>query len=394
LLTVYKRVEKSTNFLTGIENKCEGLDFDRPFLFSIGENGQNSFELLQKSLNISRIQNKDDNTNLFRLDAFHADFLSLAYEKNDNEKDIVSELVTKYFLPYLMAKGNDIESLKKQARKMNFLVFSTAGHKIFSDVEKALAEALKNNGLSDDDINDIFFQISLSCLGASINHYNNKVNSIYFVDVNDKKTAGKIEYLKQRLEQEEQNNAFGGLGRNLLFIFDGNGQNSIENYFNREGHCFGGLAYVTSYLLDNSISEKLPITSNGLCNLFRNGKEKDNYSIDLLDRSLTYSGAKKHTDDSIRLRNELDEACDQIMAQSQPKSLDDSINYLLSEIRLRCSDIVYYQICAKLGLIKNPSDEVMNRKTDRDILIGIQELMGMIPAEYNSNKVMYKKEGE
>ena len=77
----------------------------------------------------------------------------------------------------------------------------------------------------------------------------------------------------------------------------------------------------------------------------------------------------------------------------QPKVSDDSINCLLNEIRVRCSDTVYYQICVKLGLINNPIEEVMKRKTDRELINGIQELFGMATTENNINKVKEKKEG-
>ena len=60
MLTVYKKVEKNTNFLTGIESLYNGLDPDRPFLFSIGKDSQNNFELIQKSLTLGRIYNKED----------------------------------------------------------------------------------------------------------------------------------------------------------------------------------------------------------------------------------------------------------------------------------------------------------------------------------------------
>lgn len=395
MLTVYKKVEKSTNFLTGIENKDNGLDCDRPFIFSIGANSQNSFELLQKSLLLARVQDKEISKPLFRLDTFHADFLSFAYEERDDKKEIVTELVKKYFLPYLTAKGNDLDNIKKQARKMNFLVFSTTGHKIITDVENMLLSELKNIGLSDVDINDVFSQISLSCIGASINHYNNKINTVYYVDVNDQTATLKTDYLKQRIDQEQQDNAFGGIGNNLLFIFNGNGQNNIENYFSVDGHCLGGLSYVVSYFLENSISEKLPISSNSICNVIRDGKNNGNYSIEQLDKSLIYSGAKKYNEESLKLRRELDNACDQIvMQQSQPRVSDETVNFLLNEIQARCSSTVYYQICARLGLIKNPSEDIMRQKTDKELITGIQQLFGMIPAENNINKTKQKKEGE
>ena len=396
MLTVYKKVEKNANFLTGIENNGKGLDADRPFLFSIGANSQNNFELLQKSLLLARVQNKEDNKPLFRLDSFHADFFSMAYENTDNENNIVTELVNNYFFPYLTAKGKDIENIKKQARKMNFLIFSTAGHTIITFVENMLLMSLRNIGLTDEEINDVFSQMSLTCIGASVMHYNNKINSIYFVDVNDQEATLNNVYLKERLQQEQQNNTFGGLDKNHIFIFNGNGQNTFENYFNRDGNCFGGLAYIVSFFLDNSIAEKQPISSSIISNVLRNGKDKAaNYSVELLDVTLIYFGAKKHTEDSLKLRRELDEVCDQMIMQSQTRVSDETINFLLNEIQTRCSSTVYYQICAKLGLIKNPNEDIMKQKTDKELITGVQQLFGMIPVEKNkSNKVKQKIEGE
>ena len=391
MLTVYKKVEKNTNFLTGIESLYNGLDPDRPFLFSIGKDSQNNFELIQKSLTLGRIYNKEDKGALFSLGSFHADFISFAYEDNDKEEEIVTKLVTEYFYPYLTAKGKDYENIKKQARKMNFLAFTTQGHKVFTCIENMLISSLKKDGLSDEEISTILTQISLGCIGASVRHYTNKVSTVYFVDVNDQEATTNNKYLKNRLEDENRKNVYGGIGSNLIFIFDGNGQNKISNYFNRDGNSFGGMAYTTAYCLDNSITGKLPLSTSGISNFLGMGKDKGDYPIDELDKSLIYAGAKRHTDISMKLQNELDLACDKIM--QQPKVSDDSINFLLNEVRVRCSDTVYYQICVKLGLINNPIEEVMKRKTDRELINGIQELFGMATTENNINKVKEKKEG-
>ena len=392
MLTVYKKVEKNTNFLTGIESLYNGINPDRPFLFSIGKDGQNNFELIQKSIDLARIYNKDDAEALFSLNSFHADFLSFAYEDDENRKDIVTKLVTQYFYPYLIAKGNNYDCIKKQANKMNFLTFTTVGHELFFDIENMLISKLKDNGLSDDEIKDILTQISLCCVGASVRNYNNKVSSVYYIDVNDKEATTNNDYLKKRLDGEKQNNIYGGIGNNLIFIFDGNGENNISNYFNKNGNAFNGMAYVVSSCLENSINEKLPLSINLLNNVLREGKDKGDFPLDVLDKQLIYAGAKKHNEISMKLQSDLDLACDQIMQRSN-NQMDDSVNLLLNEIRLRCSDTVYYQICAKLGLIDNPNERVMQMKTDRELINGIQELFGINNIECKNNKVKEKKEG-
>ena len=387
MLTVYRKVEKDTNFLTGIENMNEGLNYSKPFIFSIGGNSQENFKLLQKSIVLSRIYSNDNKSGKFMFETFPVDFLSFAYEDKDNKDEIVKALFTKFFYPYLTANGTNYEDIKKQANGMNFLVFSTSGHKLFTELENLIISSLKSNNLTDDEIKDILKQISLGCVGASIKHYHNKVNSVYYVDVNDQKITNNPNYLKSRLDSEGQDNVFGGIESNFLYIFNGKGINDIENYFDTRSNLFGALAYVTSFCLENSITKKNPLTTNDIYNCLKLGKDKGNYPIDILDDMLEYSGAKKHTDYSKKLREELDSACEKLAAR--PKT-DETVNFLLNEVRLKCSDTVYYQICAKLGLITNPNKEVMSRKTDREIISGIQELLGMVPKENNTNKTLTK----
>ena len=192
MITVYKKVEKNTKFVTGTDNYQNGLDNDRPFLFCVGQDNQNNFDLLQKSLIISRVYSANDNGALFKLDDMPVDFISCAL----NDMSDFDELVNKYIFPYLTAKGNDVNNIKAQAHKMNFLSFSAYGQTNYSAIETKLKNIFKSKGFSDNDILSIFSQISLVSLGAPVKNSTNLATSIYFIDVNDISCTDKNPYLK------------------------------------------------------------------------------------------------------------------------------------------------------------------------------------------------------
>lgn len=56
----------------------EGLNYSKPFIFSIGGNSQENFKLLQKSIVFSRIYSNDDKSGKFMFEIFPVDFLSFA----------------------------------------------------------------------------------------------------------------------------------------------------------------------------------------------------------------------------------------------------------------------------------------------------------------------------
>ena len=384
MVTVYKKVEKNTKFLTGTDNYQNGLDIDRPFLFCIGQDNQNNFDLLQKSLIISRVYSANDNGALFKLDDMPIDFISCAL----NDMSDYDELVNTYIFPYLIAKGNDVNSIKTQAHKMNFLSFSAYGQANYTIIETKLKNILKSKGYNDNDILAIFSQVSLVSLGAPVKNSTNLATSVYFSDVNDNISTDKNPYLKNTLKSSNLNSVCGTLGKNYLYLFNGDGTNSLENYTNINSSAFPRLCSATTYFLENSIDKTKLLVSDSLNTKIPGFETGSDYSIKNLDKSLSYAGASKYNEESINLRRELDASCNQLINQ-QSKGVDQNINLVLQEIKERCTDTVYYQILAKLGVISNPDPTLMSKKTDRQVINGMLELLD-IP--YENTKVLTKKE--
>ena len=384
MVTVYKKVEKNTKFLTGTDNYQNGLDNDKPFLFCIGQDNQNNFDLLQKSLIISRVYSANDNGALFKLDDMPISFISCAL----NDMSDYDELVNKYFYPFLTAKGNDINSIKAQAHKMNFLSFSAYGQTNYSAIETRLKNIFKSKGFSDTDILGIFSQCSLVSLGAPVKNSTNLATSIYFIDVNDVSCTDNNPYLKNTLKSSNLNNVCGTLGKNYLYLYNGDGNNSLDNYVNINNSSFSRLCSAVTYFLENSIDKSKPLVSEGLSSIIPGFDTGCDYNIESLDKNISYAGANKYNEESIILRKELDAVCNQLINQ-QAKNVDQNINLVLQEIKERSTDTVYYQILAKLGVITNPDPTLMSKKTDRQIINGMLELLD-IP--YENSKVLTKKE--
>ena len=387
MITVYKKVEKNTKFLTGTENYQGGLEKDRPFLLCIGHDNQNNFDLLQKSLVISRVYSANDYGAFFMLDEMPIDFVSCAINEN---ADYV-ELVNNYLYPFLFANGNNIESIKLQAKKMNFLTFSASGCEKYTSIEKMLKDLLKRNNFSDDDIAEIFSQVSLISLGAPVKASTNTATSIYFIDVNDNSCTFGNNVFKASLKASNLSNACGTLSKNYLYLFEGNGNNTLNNYFQNDNPAFSRLCSAVTYFLENSIDNK-PLVPASLQSVIPGFEQRSSLDVSDVDKKIKYNGTKKYNPDTLKMRNELDLACNQIISQ-QTKNIDSNLNLVFQEIKERCSDTVYYQILANMGVIEKPDKAIMTKKTDREIINGVLDLLDIpYTNENEGSKTKVKKE--
>ena len=388
MITVYKKVEKNTKFLTGTENIQGCLNKDKPFLLCIGHDNKSNFDLLQKSLIISRVYNSNDNGTLFMLDDMPIDFISCALN-DDKEYD---ELVNNYLYPFLFANGNNVDSIKAQAKKMNFLTFSALGCENYTNIENKINDLLELNKLSSDDIDDIFSQVSLISLGSPAKSSTNTATSIYFIDVNDSSCTYGNNVLKASLKASNLNNVCGTLNKNYLYLFEGDGNNTLDNYVQINNPVFSRICSAVSYFLENSISDK-ELDSTSLISSIPGFEQGSSLTLEDVDKNLSYNGTKKYNNDSLSIRNELDLACNQIVSQ-QANVLDQNLNRVLHEIKERCSDTVYYQILASIGVIDNPDKTIMTKKTDREIISGILDIFDIPTNNFDDDnpKMKTKKE--
>lgn len=380
MLTVYKKQEKSIDNLTGVLQISDEFE-DKPFIFCIGDDNKSNFELLQYSLVISRIYSSLDKNARFSLDSFPVDFLSFAYEKDKDNKSAAVELVEKCIYPYLTKNGNDFESIKKQAIKMNFLVFSK-GLQTYEEIELLIKEKLKSNQFKDNEIEEILSHISLTCVGGKITNKKLSTSTTYFVDVNDDESTNRNSSFKNLLTQKGSKNMCGSLKKDVLYIFEGNGEHNLDNYFMNGEYSLSGLAIVIAYYIENSLRGILPISANGIFsylsdNQFENSDSKT--VLSMLDKKLSFLGAEKFTDYDAKLREELDNAYAKILSLESVSNVNDNnkITQILSEVSKRVSDTTYYQILANLGMIEQVDQSVLSRKNDREIIEGIQSLFSI-----------------
>lgn len=394
MLTVYKKIEKNVENLTGVDQTQNIVKSNRPFLLCIGDDNKGNFELLQNSLSLSRVHSELDSTARFKLGSFPIDFLSFGFEPDAKCQSASYELVNSLVYPYLTSKGKDFENIKKQARKMNFLSYSN-GFETYHEIEASIKNMLSDDGLSQEQILEVLSQMSLTAIGAKIDNRQLATSTVYFIDVNDNVSTSKNGSFKNLLVSKGQNSLYGSFQKNILYIFNGTGNHDLSNYLSNSTLSRGGLSTTLSYFLSNSTRGFLPISSNGVSAALADSHDEVKTSDEVirgLDGKLFYNGAHKYTDEELRLRNELDLACVRLMENFNNSSFNGKINSILEEVKKRCSDSTYYQILSTIGMMDDVDKSILARKSDREIIEAIEELFAIDKKSTNTPKKMVKKD--
>lgn len=399
MLNIYKNVEKNVENLMGVEQAQNVLESDRPFLLCLGDDNKGNIELLQSSLSLARVHSSYDNSARFSLDSFPIDFLSFGFEAENKYQSASYELVDKLVYPFLTSKGKDFKSVKKQARKMNFLSYSD-GFKTYCEIEALIKKMLTNDGFSKMEVLEVLSQMSLTAIGAKIDNKQLETTTVYFVDVNDCVSTSKNDSFKNLLTEKGKNNLYGSFQKNVLYIFNGIGNHDLNSYLSNATLSKVGLCANLSHFLSNSLKDLTPISSSGVFTALYESHDDSKTCdelIKILDNRLSYDGARRFTDRELYLRNQLDSACVSLMNNSNDKLINDKlindkINGILEEIKKRCSDSTYYQILSTIGMMDNVDKSILARKSDREIIEAIEELFAVGKAPTDVSKELIKKD--
>ena len=386
MLNVYRKCEKSLDNLYGIEEIEDLESYDKPFLLCISaqdNNPKSVFGLIKEGARAARVRTSDELAGGFKIDEVPLDFLGIKYDfKNIKDKKHKS-LLDNFIYPFLTKESN----LKKQARKINFFTYCNATN-VYVELEKGLKEKLKNDGYSEEYINEVISQISLVSIGSEIDISKVSATSVVIKDVNDREIYDKVSKIcYKKMERLNRNSIVERISDNVLaYAYNGTGEHSLEEYFKDVCMCKSPLCACVSFLVENSIknnesNELISIDQKQLLKrLVRyNGEFEDiDKLLDKIDDNIDYGSVSKYKKEEHEILCKLDKAYKKLAAtkrflDTEQKELENerrNNGILIRGIKENCSDVAFAQIVSKNGMWKNDGhyfEKLYNLKSDREV---------------------------
>lgn len=386
MLHIYKKIEKNIDNPYGIIEIKDIHELNKPFLFCMTPQDvvdKSVFGVIKEGARAARIRTSDEYAGGFKIEEVPVDFLGIKYEIKDI-KDQKSDSIANDFM-YQMFKDKSIEEMKKQARKMNFMLYCDAV-RVYYQMEKRLYQKLLDDGINENDIKDILSQIGVIAIATEVDVSKLHSSVILFKDAQDREVFDKISRFSLKKMDELGRNAYiSRITNNVLsYVYNGTGNHSLKEYFNDQTPVKSALSSVVSNLLENSIKNEssnklIPISKDLLLPLLirYNSEFMDgNQLLDKLDSELSYNGARKYTKEEHEILNKLNQifrklANTEKLLENKTKECNEERSkkdLLIYGIKDKCSDIAYHQIVIANGMnngIKN--EDIMNLPTDRQI---------------------------
>lgn len=338
MIRLYK---KSNN---GIEEIKDIRELETPFMLSLSEipfmkdeekTSTNYDKYIDKVLSLEMKSSKIDNIEEIPFTFIEEDFL------DDINIEESTQIVENVLLPFLTNNTNSVEELIEKAKKINFITYGFQTQK-YIEIEKKLIEELSKT-ISKEDVIRIIKEMSLISIGSNVDTSGLYANTVSIIDVNDKKVENEHTSDYKRVLEETMNiSLYGSFGKdnNILYIFDGNGNHNVEDYFG-----------------DNTIS-RLAITSLINYIVKKSLQNESKTTEEILKQLKKYSNVlSKSTDD-------------------EPTVVTDEfkINKILSAIAKYSSDVTYKQILVASGLIED-DENILSQESDRKIRAFYDDVM-------------------
>lgn len=391
MLSIYKKVEKSSDNPSGIVQINSISELNKPFLLCLSaqDNHDNSiYGTIREGIIASRVYTSKDKGARFKIDEMPLDFLGLRYVSEDGKKKNYEEIVDKFLYPFLIGNGTRaIEEIKKQARKINFMTYCD-GTYTYCKIEERIIQKLISNGFSEKDVDDIVSQISLTALGTMVDTSSLKANTIAFIDANDSEISNDVtETYKKEMQKRSVKSIYGTYPNtnNVIYVYNGSGKHDLNEYFKEGSMVKPVISGVLTSYLENSVNNTQSQTLISLSqsekiariNKYSDQRISPSALLEELDSSLSYGKTPKYTIEEATLRQELDN-CYRKIRKLQEETvrvakyntiLEEKNKQIISGIKTNCSDTTFYKILVPSGMWQLPIGvDISNQKSDREII--------------------------
>lgn len=400
MLQVYRKVEKSLDNPYGVVSIQSLKELDKPFLLCLSaqdNHPKSVFGMIKEGARAARVNTTDEMAAGFKINEFPVAFLGVKFIKDDLYQKNYEEMVDTFIYPFLIGDGTrSVEEIQRAAKKINFMTYCD-GTLTYANIEQRLEEKLQLDGYSESDIKDILAQISLVALGTMVNTSKLKATTATFIDVNDSEIYTTSSERYKRILQAHQQRGVCGTFRNsnnVLYIFEGNGNHSLKEYFSDNNMAKPAISGILSAFLQNSIDNENTnnlgiLSSNQMYDLItKYGDEKEDPVTLLrnLDASLNYDGAPRYSKEEAKLRHELDVSYAEIgkmrmQLESAERGRDQkaaTLKQVVDGIREYSSETTFYQILVPTKLWQAPSDrDVFQEESDKSIRQAYEESLAI-----------------
>lgn len=310
MITIYKKKEKNIDNPSGIHTVQDIKSLDKPFLLCLSAQNNHDksiYGIIREGSSISRVYTTNEEGARYKIDDFPIDFLGLRYQKDDQNRKNYEEIVDAFLYPYLTEGSHNIEDIIKKARKINFMTYCD-GTETYQNIENRLINRLEEDKYTKEEIELIISQISLTAIGTMIDTSTIKATTATFIDVNDTEISTSMtEEYKKAIKDRNRKGIYGTIGKNIVYIYNGNGNHDLKEYFKNDSVVKPVIAGTISYFLEKSIKNdnlSLPEIIERM-NIYTNEQIPPIELLRRLDDNLNYS-TPKYTKEEIKLRQELD----------------------------------------------------------------------------------------
>ena len=320
MITVYNKINKSRENTSGFQVVSSVDELERPFLLCLSAQNNYSktiFGIMREGAQAARLLTTQGVAGKFKLDEFPVDFLGVRFKKDEEYTQSYIEIADKLIYPFLKKNGEDLNSIRKQARKVNILTYCD-GAKTYQGIEERLQTLLKRDGFSDEDIHEILSLFGLAALETEIETGSLHATSAAFIDVNDREIYNeKVDAYRSLLQGQDFQSMHAPLGKTnaALYIYEGTGNHNVKEFFKENCMAKPVVASVVSYFLENSLANEhsqrvIPLKLEEVLSqmdYFSNEQVRPEELLEELDEELSYDGAPRYTDSEANLRMELDD---------------------------------------------------------------------------------------
>lgn len=386
MISIYKKCEKALSNPSGIK-RVDVQELNKPFLLCLSAQDfmdKSVFGTIREGAHAARLYTTQELAGGFKINNCPVDFLGLKFKSDEKYQYNYEEIVDEFLWPYLIQNGVDLESLKKTAKKMNFMTYCD-GTMTYGKIENRLEEKLNELDFKEEDIRDILSNLSLVAIGTMVNTKGFKTTTASFVDVNDSEIFSEYtDGYNELLSRYGKKSLYGKNGKNsVTYIYKGTGNHSLKEYLADNRIVKPALSSIVSYFLEKSLaSEKDSFVKTSINDIISRlkvyGDESKNPSelLTSLDLEISYDNTPRYTPEMLDIRKELDATCKELMkseillsrAKHENDEKEEKMKTIISNIEKYSSDTTLLQILVNSGMWRNArNSDALFKKSDRDI---------------------------
>ena len=354
MVEIYKRVEKSTEHLHGVE-RIESTD--KPFIISLA-----AMDIMQSvcgipkcAMRAARVYSDDEDAGMLRLEDMPIDFLGVRFYSKEPEQEFVSQ----FLLPYLTSQGTDFESIRSEAAKVNFLTYYNGTYR-YKKIEEVLVQQLSGMNFTDEQITGIVSNITLIAVSTDMAIDDLRCTSIKIKDVNDEEVYEERDASLLRDDESFTYSVSPNNPNSVLYVYRGNGEHSVKAHLNDDCIAKPVFCALVISIINKAIANDT-LNSDEILTLMEK-YSKDNVAeaqriMEEIDKRIVYDGVRRYDSESLEIRKQLDRTVKTLAsvssglenARNNNKRLESQLLAIRHGIEDYCSDITRKKILKLVG---------------------------------------------